>query len=352
MKIVKRMLKHSQGRRFEGSVVLIPETIDDLWYLYRIIEPGDFVKAKTYRTYKPTESSKQERKPVTITIDVEKKEFSEYHRSLRLTGRIVDGYPSEFVQMGSYHTLELKPHLTVTVSKRWLNTHLSMLDEASKRSEVSDILIVVVDEEKALFAEVKPRGVSYGSELYSGLSKREPHYEERLQKFVTEIIDKVKEFDGPIVIAGPGFVKDMVKNKIMEEYPELSERVVFESCSHAERNGIVELINRGVLDRVIGKTTLKRDREVLEEFKTHLGKETGYVVYGLEPVSKALEYHALKRLVVLDSLLSDVRIRELIAKAEDNHVEVTFVSNESDVAEELKGFSGVIGFLYYPLSLD
>ena len=95
---------------------------------------------------------------------------------------------------------------------------------------------------------------------------------------------------------------------------------------------------------------LNQEEKILEEFKTHLGKNTGMIVYGLEQVKKALEFNAISKLIVLDSLIKEVHIRELVSAAEKKNVEVHFVSDDDSPGLQLKGFTGIIAFLHYKLT--
>ena len=43
MKVIFKDLKH-------GEIKVAPENLDDIWYLYNIIDEGDLVRALSYRT--------------------------------------------------------------------------------------------------------------------------------------------------------------------------------------------------------------------------------------------------------------------------------------------------------------
>ena len=54
MKLLKTRLKYSHSRGTEtetetGEISIIPESVDDLWHLKHVIEPGDLVYSFTYR---------------------------------------------------------------------------------------------------------------------------------------------------------------------------------------------------------------------------------------------------------------------------------------------------------------
>jgi len=69
MRITKRNLK---GR--EGTIALTPETLDDLWHLKYIIEPGDLVFALTKRRMEgitdKLRPEKMEKKPMRLGVFV------------------------------------------------------------------------------------------------------------------------------------------------------------------------------------------------------------------------------------------------------------------------------------------
>lgn len=109
----------------------------DVWHLQQIIEHNDFAKAKTVRTIfvkRGEEREKGRRKLVLLKIKVEKIEFEEYTKRLRLTGKIVEA-PEE-VQLGDYHTIEVGRGTAVEIEKkRWTEEQLERLKRASIKME-------------------------------------------------------------------------------------------------------------------------------------------------------------------------------------------------------------------------
>jgi len=79
MKIVHKNLKI-------GEVKVQPDSLDDLWHLAQIVEPGDSVKGRTLRKMKSPNSgggedarqSKVVRKPVFLTLSVENRQIYKY----------------------------------------------------------------------------------------------------------------------------------------------------------------------------------------------------------------------------------------------------------------------------------
>ena len=76
-----------------GIIELVPETLDDLWHLSHIIEPGDMVSSKTTRriqdsTGEKIRSDRGIKKTFFLGIKVEDISFHKYTGKLRATGII------------------------------------------------------------------------------------------------------------------------------------------------------------------------------------------------------------------------------------------------------------------------
>ncbi|MFX1474839.1 MAG: mRNA surveillance protein Pelota, partial [Promethearchaeota archaeon] len=113
MKIVTRKLK-------KGLIVVVPESLDDLWHLYNIILPGDQIAARTVRRVRrDSEGSRPdrgERRRMFIRLEVEEVSLHKYSNRLRVKGRIIEG-PEEFVSLGTYHTINVEPGLKIEIIK-------------------------------------------------------------------------------------------------------------------------------------------------------------------------------------------------------------------------------------------
>ncbi|MCC7552332.1 mRNA surveillance protein pelota [Candidatus Micrarchaeota archaeon] len=338
--------------RKTGEIKLMPENLDDLWHLDKIIEDGDILEARSYRVYKPTEDSKGERKPITVKIKGEKIEFSKYGNSLRVTGKIVNGSPEEFVQIGSYHTINVEIENPLKIIKeKWQKYQIDRLQKAVSETKRPKLGIILLDNEKALVSYLKGYGVEHSHEIYSGRSKRDKNPEEKLNQFYAELMKQIEHIDAEkIIIAGPGFAKEELKEHIQQKYPNLLKKLIFEKASSAERSAIKELMTSGAISQAIGEHQIEKESLLVEKLKEHLGKGTGLAIYGFKEIETALECKAVSQVLVIDDLIRQKpEIKQILEKAEQNKVEIEIFSSESDPGHELKGFGGFAAFLYYKI---
>ena len=336
----------------EGEIRLTPENTEDLWHIERLLQNGDRVLSKSFRRYKATEGDAGEKKLVTIKLLVEKVEFSPFANRLRVTGKIVEGSPAEFVQLGSYHTIDVEQGFPLSIIKeKWLGHHMQRIKQAIAETKRPRLAMLVLDESKAVFATLRGYGVQYELELENNASKRDDRFDEKTQAFFGEIVKKLSSMQvGRIIVAGPGFGKENLMKFIKQRQPDLAKKIILEHCTYAERTGINELLKRGVVSKVASEERAANELELMDRFSTELRKESGLVAYGKEEVESAVQSSAVEILMVEDELLrNDKGIEAVVEEAEKKKVKLVIFSHESDGGRELDGFGGFAAILKFKM---
>jgi len=329
-----------------NELKLATDTVDDLWHLEKVLSLGSRVEGHSVRSYKV--GKVEEKKHVFITIEVERVEFSKSLNRLRLLGKIVAGDPVEFVQLGKYHTIEVSPGDKIKIFQEWKSHQLNRLREAEKESKRPKIRIIVLDDEKALTAMVRAYGIEYGPEMYSSASKKSEKYEEGVRGYFGEIASEIERHPERYVVAGPGFTRDNLKKFISQKYPDLLKRIVWESCSYAERAGVNELLKQGVLEKIMGEERIERETKLIEELITQIHKDSGFAAYGLDEVRKAVEASAVKQLLVLDEYLrTDKQAEDVVEAADKAKAAIVIISSEEEPGMKLKGFGKIAALLKF-----
>jgi protein pelota len=331
-----------------GELKLATDTVDDLWHLEKVLSLGSRVEGHTTRTYKV--GKKEEKKHVYITIEVERVEFSKSFNRLRILGTIVAGNPEEFVQMGKYHTIEVSPRDKIKIIQDWKKHQINRLREAEKESKRPKIRIIVLDEQKALTAIVRSFGVEYGPELYSSASKRNEKQQEAEKSYFGQIAAEIERHPEKYVVAGPGFSRDNLKKFISQKYPDLLKKIIWETCSYAERSGVNELLKRGALEKIMGEERIEKETKLVEELITEIHKDSGLAAYGIAEVKKAVEAFAVKQLLILDEYLrTDSKAESLVEAADSAKAEIVIISSEEEPGMKLKGFGKIAALLKYKI---
>ena len=105
----------------DGRTKVVPETLDDLYYLSKLAMHGDLASAITTRKIQlggREEKQRAIRKPALVKIELTKVELDYSSKVLRLSGKVLEG--SEEFPRGVSHTLSIGPKDMLTLEKnKW-----------------------------------------------------------------------------------------------------------------------------------------------------------------------------------------------------------------------------------------
>lgn len=332
-------------------IKLVPESYDDLYLLAIILNQNDKVGAHTYRRFKSSDTDTGEQKEVFIKIELEKAEIDKSAWRLRLTGKILEGRPLEFVRLNTYHTLNISTSDLIEVEKlEWKDYILKRLKQAVADAKKSKLAIIAFDDEKATLAYIRGYGIDIITEIYSKLSKKLSEKEfEKLKILYFEALSKlIQGLDVTIVVlAGPGFTKDDFKKYIEKNSIKIEKKLFFESCSDSERSGIREVLQSETISKIFENEHVKKEFEYLNIFLSSL--RVGNSISGIEKVSEALSSYSIGVILVNDSVIWNNEIKELLDKADKQGTTIEIFNSEDEAGKQLHSFKDIVGLSKYLL---
>jgi protein pelota len=355
MRIADR--EDAEGRR--ERITVVPESLDDLWHLTYILEPGDSVSGDTTRRIQRDDDKMRDtggqREPMWIEIEVTDVEFAKFSNRLRVGGEIVDCSRED--QLGFHHTFNVEEHDEVTIGKVWQVDQLERLEEAVEAAEQPDVAIVTVEEGQAHVHTVAQYGVEERATVTGTTGKGE--YARGREELFEELAAIVRRLDvEAIILAGPGFTKQDALDYIQDNAPEAAEKIqVVDTASVGDR-GVHEVLKRGAVDRIQTETRISKEAELVDELMERIA-EGAKVAYGIEEVAEAAEYGAVEQLLILDERLRAERagegdweldINDVVENVERQGGEVTVFSHEFDPGQQLSNLGGIAALLRYRLN--
>ena len=216
----------------EGSVKLTPETDEDMWELYNIIEAGDIVRAMTFRKVKREDGkaeaggkSETTRVKMTLSVVVVEVDFDFQPgggSQLRLRGTVTaddgsggGGGDQSPVRAGSYHTLEIEQHRVARVTKvnGWDGYSLLRLRSLADPSSSADLAVLLITEGLATLMLVGGSITSMKGRVEVTMPRKRGElaamgYERAMARFKEGVLQLLLGIDvGKIkclVLAGPG----------------------------------------------------------------------------------------------------------------------------------------------------
>lgn len=342
-----------------GIIEVVPETLDDLWHLSHIIEPGDLVSSKTTRriqdsTGERLRSDRGIKRTFFLGIRVENMSFHKYSGKLRATGIIEKG-PEDLVPLGSHHTLDLKLNYPIRITKEnWSRWNIRRLKEAIEASKKPSAIVVAIEDDVADLGILRQYGVEYYGPITGSVSGKRIIQKNRkkvINEFFNEVAKTLENFKGiqSIIIAGPGFSKEYFYEFLKERYPEQAKIAVVESTGAGGRAGIGEVLKKGILEKMATEGRIAQEIRLVNEVLEEIGRSSKLVTYGKSQVKNASTAGAVDKLLVIDTLVREKEMEKIMDTVENMGGKVMIISSEHDGGKQLEALGGVAALLRYSM---
>ena len=350
----------SRQRTSEGRerVTLVPESLDDLWHLTYVVEPGDRVAGDTTRRIQRNDDDLRdtggEREHMWVELEVDDVEFAKFANRLRVGGVIVDCSRED--QLDFHHTLNVEPRDELEIEKLWKPDQDERLAEAVEATENPDVAVATVEEGEAHVHTVAQYGTEERATITSTTGKGD--YARPRDELFSELADVLRRQDvDAYILAGPGFTKQDALDHFSDTIPDIAEEITVVDTSAVGDRGVHEVLKRGAVEDVQQRTRIAEEADLIDELMARIGEGTE-VAYGPEAVAEAAEFGAIETLLVLDERLRleragegdwDVDVDEIIETTEQKGGDVTVFSAEFAPGEQLSNLGGIAALLRYRL---
>ncbi|MCP1661942.1 MAG: mRNA surveillance protein pelota [Methanocalculus sp. MSAO_Arc1] len=335
----------SDLKRNNGEIKLLPESIDDLWHLSHMIEPGNLVFATTLRSVEQSTDrirpDKAEKRPVRIGLLVEKVEFVPDATRLRISGIIREG-PDQ----GFHHSLNVETGYDISIIRRWRRTDLDRIDRAVKSSLYDVIHIVALEEGEAEICRIRQYGPERVTTMTRGSGKTRG--ENSRQTLFLDLMQFLSQVTGPVVIAGPGFIKEEFGSYVKAQSPDLFKRMAIVETRRSGYGAIQQAIGDGVLDRVALDLQLAQEVRAADEVFKRIARDDP-VAYGIGEVSRAVSFGAAEELIVADTSIRNPDVSAVMEEAEQMNVQMLILSTEFEPGKRIEGLGGIAALLRYAI---
>ncbi|MFA5125586.1 MAG: mRNA surveillance protein pelota [archaeon] len=342
-----RILKIDQKQR---EITCIPESMDDLWHLEKIIDKGDIIYGSADRKIKPSkEGEKAERIKLFIELQAEEAHFQEYSENLRINGIILGGKPEEFIELKTHQSIEIKTGEKIKIQKKELmKWQIERLKKAEQTSVASKLLIVLLDDEQAELAFVNQYSINKKAIVKE--NKKGKRFEQEKSNYFDTILEKIKLLEPKkILLVGPGFVKENLKKFIDDKKIKGFPALLVETTNSVGETGFNEIISQGKLEKIEHKLQLSKESQTIQDFLAKISK--GKAEYGKEKVKEAIQLGAAEKLILAETYLMQNRAEaeEMLALAEKYGCETEIISSRNTQEKQIQGFGGIVATLRYKL---
>lgn len=349
----------------KGVVKVSPDSLDDLWHLYNIILKGDEVHARTTREIRVeahyARPKRGKRVPVFLGVKVEKVLWDKSLDRLRIHG-IVCKAPEKINVKGEHHTLNVAMNRPITIVKsEWSKHQIDRLRRAS-RAKGAPLIVMSIDDEEFCVAVLRQYGVDVKVEEKTRLPGK-LEAEKRtsaVRGFFKSALKSLEELwislRSPIVIIGPGFMKNNFAKYINGEASDVAGAVIdVKGVNSGGLAGIQEALRSGVFTKALKHVRVAEETKVIEEVLERLGKGRSDVTYGFAEVEKASLFGAVEKLLLADTALREApdekrtALEKLMREVEQRGGQISVISTEHEAGAKLLGLGGIAALLRFQM---
>jgi protein pelota len=370
MKLLKKQISEKDG---SGTVLLRPDTSEDLWHAYNLLQAGDLIRCTTLRKVvkeTSTGSTSSNKKRLMLTVQLQKVDFDPEVLQVRLSGPVMS--ENEFVRRGAMHTLTLELAQNFSVEKEcWDQIYLDRIDEAVHPERQAEIAAVVMQSGLSHVCLVTGALTIVKARIETNIPKKRTgssQHDKAMTKFfeatyraILQHIDfaKVK----CMMLGSPGFVKEdfyqylLAESVRRDDRPFIENKSKFILCktSSGHKHALEEIFADPAIMAQMSDTKFAKEVEVLGKFMKMMNDDPDKAYYGYDHVLKAHEQLAIDSLLVTDELFrnSNVKTRKqyvkLVESVRDAGGNVYIFSSMHVSGQQLQQVSGVAALLRYPL---
>ncbi len=336
-----------------GLLKLRLETPSDLWRISRFVRVGERVGASTTRRDPEAPAdvagAERTRRRVTLVVRAEQVEFHGFSKHVRITGPIVEG-PFD---IGRHHTLDLAEGDDVTVVKPVLSAgEHAILDEGLAGRGEPAIVLAAVDWGDSSIVRLHGRAVEPVADLRRTIAGKRysgGQGEKDRATYVGELMDALRREGAnatALVLAGPGFLKEQLYRRLLEDDPTLAKRTRVYPTAESGRVGVDELLRSGRASEALRGSVAAEEAEVVERLVRALAGGQRAAV-GRTEVAEAVDAGAVETLLVSETLLTDETIAPALDRARAARVHVLVVREDGEAGRRLAGLGRVAALLRY-----
>ncbi len=345
-----RLIHHDPTR---GRFRLRLETPSDLWRIARFVRPGETVGASTTRRdpEAPPEvaGAERTRRRVWLAVRAEQVEFHGFSKHVRVTGPIVEG-PFD---IGRHHTLDLGEGDEVTVEKpEPTAADRTILEEGVRGRDDPTVLVAAVDWGDSAIVRLRGRAVLPVADVRRTIAGKQfegGQGEKDRAAYLEELLGILRREGAgatAVLVVGPGFLKEELKERIAEDDPALAKKLKVYATAESGRVGVDELLRSGKASEALRGSVAAEEAEAVERLVQSLAGGRRAAVGPLE-VAEAVDAGAVETLLVEESVLAEPPLQPTLDRARAARARIFVVRDDGEAGRRLAALGRIAAILRY-----
>ncbi|HEU4469277.1 MAG TPA: mRNA surveillance protein Pelota [Nitrososphaeraceae archaeon] len=354
--MIVRDSKHS-----EKSKAIIPEDLDDLFTLRRIIEINDTIITDTTRSIKQksefSRPDKGERVKIRILLRIETIKFDGTVDRIRIGGTILNS-DNQLVPKGVHHSISIKvDDMIILEKKQWKKIQSDILKNSGNDTIY---LLISIDIQEAAIALVTGTHVKILPNIYSGQSGKRFQgsrtINANIESFFEEILIGIRSVTNlhaqkqMLILFGPGETKRRFSNFLAKEFNE--KITVLDGIDVAGEDGIFVSLRSTSLKELLKASKIGIVSSLLDKLIYLIHSSDPKYAIGVNEVRDAVNNKSIESLIYSNSILEkldEVEFIDLLNSTEAVGAKIYGVDASTDIGLRVSSLGGIVGLLRFAI---
>jgi protein pelota len=354
--MIVRDSKHS-----DKSKAIIPEDLDDLFSLRRIIELNDNIITDTTRSIKHksefSRPDKGERVKIRILLRIDNIKFDGTVDRIRIGGMILNS-DNQLVPKGVHHSISIKvDDMIILEKKQWKQIQTDILGNSGSNTIY---ILISIDIQEAAIGLVTGTHVKILPNIYSGQSGKRFQgsraVNANIDSFFDEILTGIKSVtnlhsqEQMIVLFGPGETKRKFFNYLAKE---INDKIsILEGIDVAGEDGIFVSLRSDSLKELLKTSKIGIVSSLLDNLMYLIHKGDPKYAIGVNEVKSAVINKSIDSLIYSNAILEKINEDEfidLLNSTETFGGKIYGVDASTDIGLRVSSLGGIVGLLRYAI---
>ena len=346
----------------KNMIRVLPEHLEDLYYLSLIISPGDIVYAWTKRSTKVNsgyDSERGKRIRVFLGLRVEQIEFEDFSNRMRIFGVVVES-PERIHAKGRHHTIIVDVGKELTIMKnRVLDFHINLIEESKRLTP--NLMIVSIGDTEAVVGILRLNILETLATIEKGsVDPNAKKLRESYDKYFEEILKNIRMVAERINISIILILAPQLIGEWFKEYLKAKKwtgfKTVFAGVSEGGLAGIYEFMRSSEASTRLKGLKVLYEKDLVDKVFYRLVNDPDRLAIGLENVIHVLRQGAVDHLIILDTVARSMSnqglLEQILELAEKTRAKISIIGSRNEAGIRLKSLGGIVALTRYKVYTD
>lgn len=335
----------------KNSVFVIPEELDDLLVLRRVIKKNDLVASETTWSLKKSgeyiRPNKKERVKIKILLQADKVYLVGAFNRLQISGKIIETN-NDSISHGSHHSIYVEINSSIKIIKEWTAAEKNLISS----NMATGFLLLSVERGNYCIGIVKGTHLQIYPETSFGSTGKQYKTDFNMEKFLDQIKKSIMlllENSKNVIVFGPGNTKNRVGDYLNRKIKNIDIRIT-DGIESGGEDGIYVFVKSKIIKNVMRDSKLAKVADIINEIMLLAGRKSNKFSMGFKQTNLANKYHAVESVVFSYKIIEEENEEEVINflnEVENSGAKIYGVDSTTDLGLRVNSMGGIVALLRF-----